>query len=121
MTQVVDGVTLSDYTVAVIDWLQVCLDAHEAGESIPTDPFYVSTKGVLSDESVDALIAALDEEFNKEMDGYPTYHFRRSGATDRTDWFRLSSPNRRALVEGLQRLVEAHWPATVSIDYSEFC
>jgi len=95
------------WTLDCIEWLQSCLDTHERGEDILSDPFYQPRRQI-SEESVDNLIDALDEEFNKEVDQFPAYHQRRSGANKRTDWHRLSDRNRRAMVEGLHRILEEH-------------
>lgn len=105
-----EGTTLSGYTLDVIEYLQECLDAHERGDNILADPFYIPKSGSLTDEQVDRVITALDEEFDKEIDGFPTYHERRSGANAKTDWHRLNASNRRALVEGLMRINE-DWDA----------
>lgn len=102
-----EGIMLSPFTQDCTEWLQHCFECLERGEDILSDPFYQPRRAI-SDASVDNLIQALDEEFDKEMDGFPAYHFRRSGANKKTEWHRLSARNRRALVEGLHRILEEH-------------
>jgi len=105
-----EGITLTPYTLDIVDYLQECFEKMEAGQEdlILADPFYVPASGPLSDEKVDRLISALDEEFGKEIDSFPGYHERRSGANAKTDWFRLSPRARRAMAEGCMRIIEEH-------------
>jgi len=112
MPRVEEGVTLGDDVLEVIAYLQDCLDKLERGEEdmILGDPFYQRADGKppFSDEDVDRVIAALDEEFGHEIGTYPGYHRNRSGANATPDFHRLSPRARRALVEGLDAILSRH-------------
>lgn len=93
-------------TKAVIDWLQLCYEFLEAGEEgkIPSNLFYQSRRGVLTDDYVDRMIAKIDGEFVYELTKYPEYHYRNAdGANTPPEFHRLGRNARRALVEGLDR------------------
>jgi hypothetical protein len=108
--EIEEGVTLSAYTLDVIEYLQDCFEKLEAGQEdlILSDPFYVPHDGPLSDEKIDRLIAAIDEEHDKEINSFPDYHRRRSGANAKPEWHRLSPRARRAVAEGCMRILEEH-------------
>src|SRR5947208_158001 len=93
-TRVEEGVTLSPYTLEFTDWIQHCYDLLEAGEEdrIFSDPFYERTEGrpPLTDEEIDAVINALDQEYAYELGTYPGYHRNRSGANALPEFNRLS-------------------------------
>ena len=96
----------SEKTAAVIKWLQECYDWMEAGEEEKISPnlAYKSTRGVLTDDYVDRIIAKIEFEFEFELDKYPGYHFQNAdGANAPPEFTRLSPSARRALVEGLDR------------------
>lgn len=99
MPRVEEGVTLNDYTIELTAWLQRCFDLLEAGceDQILSDPFFESG---ISDERVDAIVEALDNEYAFELGTYPSYHRNRSGANALPEFHRLSPRGRRALVEG---------------------
>jgi len=99
---------VKDYekTVAVIKWLQECFALLQSGDEdkIPANLFYKSSRGIITDDYVDRMIAKIDSEFEFELEKYPTYHYRNAdGATIPPDFHRLSTKSRRALVEGLDR------------------
>ena len=110
-----EGVTLSAFTNEVTAWLQQCFDLLEAGQEdrIPSDPWYTRATGrpILTDYLVDGMILALDAEYDMEIGTYPGYHRNRSGANARTGFDRLAPRARRALVEGLDRIVTKHTAA----------
>jgi hypothetical protein len=110
--RVEEGVTLTAYTVEVTAWLQHCYDRLEAGEEdhILSDPWYERADGrsPLTDEEVDAVIEALDHEYEYELGTYPEYHRNRSGANSSPEFHRLSPRARRAMVEGIDGIVAKH-------------
>ena len=95
-------------TAAVIAWLEECFQHLEAGEEerIPSNLFYKSTRGILTDDYVDRMVDKIEAEFVHELTAYPAYHFRNAhGATKPPDFHRLSRNARRAMVEGLDRVL----------------
>lgn len=111
-----EGVTLSAYTLEFTDYLQQCYLLLDAGQEdhILADPFYVRADGraPLTDAQVDAVIAALDHEYEVELGTYPGYHRNRSGANALPEFHRLSPRARRAMVEGIDRIVEKYRGST---------
>ncbi len=107
-----EGVTLSPYTLEFTDWIQHCYELLEAGEEdrIMSDPFYERADGKpqLTDEEIDAVIAALDQEYAYELGTYPGYHRNRSGANSLPEFNRMSPRARRAMVEGIDRIITKH-------------
>jgi hypothetical protein len=112
MPRVEEGVELRDVTIEVIDYLQDVYNKLQAGmeHHIIGDPFYQRTDGrpSLTDEQVDRVIAAIDEEFATEIGQYPGYHRNRSGANSTPDFWRLSPTGRRCVVEGLDAIYQRH-------------
>jgi len=112
--RVEEGVTLSAYTVEVTAWLQHCYELLEAGDQdrILSDPWYERADGrpPLTDDEVDAVVSALDQEYEYELGTYPEYHRNRSGANALPEFHRLSPRARRAMVEGIDRIVNKHRP-----------
>ncbi|HZT06028.1 MAG TPA: hypothetical protein VFC51_03290 [Chloroflexota bacterium] len=110
--RVEEGVTLSAYTLEVTDWLQHCFDLLESGneDRIMSDPWYRrdGDRPPLSDEQVDAVVEALDKEYEYELGTYPGYHRNRSGANALPEFRRLSPRARRAMVEGIDRIVSKY-------------
>lgn len=102
-SRVEEGVTLTAYTLEFTAWIQHCFDCLEAGQEdrILSDPFFNSG---ISDEQVDAVITALDAEYEHELGTYPGYHRNRSGCNALPEFHRLSARGRRALVEGCLRI-----------------
>ena len=118
MPRLEDGITLSDYTCEIIDYLQDCLDKLERGEEdmILGDPFYSRPVGrePFSDEDVARVVAAIDAEFATEMTGAAGYHRNRSGAETTPDFHRLGARAQRAMVEGLDAILARHAPVPVA-------
>jgi hypothetical protein len=112
MPRIEEGVELRDVTLEVIDYLQDVYDKLEAGleHHIIGDPFYQRANGQppFSDEQVDRVIAAIDEEFAAEIGQYPGYHRNRSGANSTPDFWRLNPTARRSVVEGLDAIYQRH-------------
>jgi hypothetical protein len=112
MPIVQEGVVLGDDVLEVIAYLQDCFDKLDRGEEhlILGDPFYqrAANKPPLTDEEVDKVVAAIDQEFAFEIGNYPDYHRNRSGATAPADFGRLSPRARRAMVEGLDAILARH-------------
>jgi hypothetical protein len=112
MPRIEEGVELRDVTLEVIDYLQDVYDKLETGleTHIIGDPFYQRANGLppFSDEQVDRVIAAIDEEFATEIGQYPGYHRNRSGANATPDFWRLTATARRAVVEGLDAIYQRH-------------
>lgn len=108
-----ENVVLSGYVLDMTEFLQDCFEKLEEGHEdlILSDPFYTPRGGPFSDEKVDRLIAALDEEYGKEIDNYRAHHLQRSGANAKPDWHRMSKRARRAVAEGAARIIEewADW------------
>src|SRR5437016_5161755 len=112
MPIVEEGVLLTDDVLEVIAYLQDCFEKLERGDEhlILGDPFYQRPDGKppLTDDEVDKVIAAIDEEFTFEIGTYPGYHRNRSGASAPSDFHRLSPRARRAMVEGLDAILTRH-------------
>lgn len=70
------------------------------------DPYYERTPDITQADA-DRLIAALDQEYAQEIDGYPEYHKRRSGANAKPDWYRLPGPARLGLAQRLARIADS--------------
>jgi hypothetical protein len=111
-TRIEEGVTLTSYTLEFTEWIQHCYALLEAGEEdrIISDPWYERTDGrpPLSDEEIDRVVAALDKEYEYELGTYPGYHRNRSGANALPEFHRMSSRARRAMVEGIDRIISKH-------------
>lgn len=101
----VEGVILSDYTMAVTAWLDLCFHYMESGheELIPLD---VMSTVRISDEVIDRVVNAIEEEFVFEIrnEHGRKYHMDRSGCDQAPEFTRLSARGRRAMVEGLEAL-----------------
>jgi hypothetical protein len=114
-TRVEEGVTLTSYTLEFTDWIQHCYQLLEAGEEdrIISDPWYQRSDGrpPLSDEQIDRVIEALDKEYEYELGTYPGYHRNRSGANALPEFHRMSARARRAMVEGIDRIIAKHRPS----------
>src|ERR1044071_6617902 len=117
-TRIEEGVTLSPYTLELTDWIQHCYELMDAGEEdrIISDPWYERSDGrePLTDEQIDAVIEALDKEYEYELGTYPGYHRNRSGANALPEFRRMSPRARRAMVEGIDRII-AKYRAPVEI------
>jgi hypothetical protein len=107
-----EGIHLSSYTLEVTEWIQRCYELLDAGDEdrILSDPFYERANGKppLTDDEIDAVIKALDDEYAHELGTYPGYHRNRSGATALPEFHRMSPRARRAMVEGIDRIVSKH-------------
>lgn len=105
-----EGVYLDPETVELMAYLQIVLEALEAGtaDALYADPFTAST---LTDAQVDELITAIDGEFAHELGHYMDYHRNRSGAELPPDFARLGPAARRAVAEECQRIM-ARYPTT---------
>ena len=102
-----DGVYISPCLQELVDWLDDCLEKLDAGEEnlIMSDPYFDSG---LSDETVDALIADIDEDIATELGKYTGYHRNRSGANAPPEYHRLGPSARRALAEGCLQILKRH-------------
>ena len=93
----------------VIACLEEAFQLLESGQAdrLNADPYYERAGGKppFTDADVDRLIEALDEEFGSEIDRFPDYHKRRSGATRKTDWYRLTPSQRRGLANRLDAII----------------
>jgi len=107
-----EGVYLDDVVIEVIGFMQDCFDKLERGEEdqILADPYFERPDGKppLSEEEIDRIIAAIDSEFAHEITNYLDYHRNRSGANFAPDFNRMSARARRAMVEGIEAIMEAH-------------
>ncbi len=110
--QFYENTWISPYHAETIWAVQEVFDALEGGKAayLTPDPFYQRADGKppFSDEDVDRIIAALDEEYDHEMRVYTSHHLSRSGATERPELHRLSPPARRYLVELLDAIQVKH-------------
>lgn len=59
-------------------------------------------------EDADRMIAALDAEYAVEIEKFPEFHVRRSGANATPDWFRLQPSQRLGLTQRLARIAEKY-------------
>ena len=93
----------------VIACLEEAFQLLESGQAdrLNADPYFerAGSKPPFTDAEVDRLIDALDEEFGSEIDRFPDYHKRRSGATRKTDWYRLTPSQRRGLANRLDAII----------------
>ncbi len=98
-----EGVYLDDVVIEVIGFMQ-------EEDLILADPFFERPNGKppLSDEEIDRIIAAIDSEFAHEITNYLDYHRNRSGANFAPEFSRMSPRGRRAMVEGIEAIMEAH-------------
>jgi len=103
---------IKGFSLDMIDYLQFCFEKLEAGleSEITIDPWYEPESGPLTDEKVNEVVEAIDKEFNHEIDNFPSYHYRRSGANAKPEFHRMGPAARRAMVEGLLRIKE-EWAA----------
>ncbi len=110
--QLYGGAWIKPWQAEVTMLLQSVFEELEAGHAdhLTPDPFYVRASGrpPLTDADCDRLVAALDEEYDKEMRAQSGYHFSRSGATARTELHRLPPLARRFLAEGIDRILDKH-------------
>jgi hypothetical protein len=100
------GSPLCTEVIACLEEAFQLLETDQA-ERLNADPYYERSKGrpPLTDADVDRMIEALDEEFGSEIDRFPDYHKRRSGATRKTDWFRLTPSQRRGLANRVDAII----------------
>jgi hypothetical protein len=107
-----EGVYLDDVVIEVIAFMQDCFDKLERGEEdqILADPFFERPRGKppLTDEEIDGIISAIDSEFTHEITNYLDYHRNRSGANAAPEFARMSPRSRRAMVEGIEAIMELH-------------
>jgi len=107
-----EGVYLDDVVIEVIAYLQDCFERLERGEEdqILADPYYERPGGKppLSDDEIDRVVAAIDSEFVHEISNYLDYHRNRSGANSPPEFLRMSARARRAMVENIEAIMEAH-------------
>lgn len=107
-----ERVWLPPFTLELTAWIQHCYDLLEAGEEkhILADPWYQRADGKppFTDEQINAIITALDAEYESELGSFPDYHRNRSGCNALPEFHRLSAAGRRALVEGIDRIAEKH-------------
>src|SRR3954471_4657646 len=103
---------ISPYHAETTWAVQTVFEALESGQAdhLAPDPFFVRAEGkpTFSDEDVDRIIAALDEEYDHEMSMYSVWHRNRSGATAQTELRRLPPLARRYLVELLDQIKTKH-------------
>ncbi|MCR4307100.1 MAG: hypothetical protein NUV80_00910 [Candidatus Berkelbacteria bacterium] len=95
-------------TKLVTEWLQDCYLLLESGEEerIERNLNYQSPMGVLTDDYVDRVIEAIDKEFVYELEKYPEYHAKNAdGANYPPEFWRLSPESRRAVVEGIHKIL----------------
>ena len=92
---------------AIAKWLSFCLDKLQQGREreIPRNPFYRSTRGVITKDYVDRIIRIIDECFEHESKTYPAWHRQQSGSSVPPDFARLGEYGRRAVVEGCDRIM----------------
>ena len=107
-----EGVYLDDVVIEVITFMQECFDKLERGEEnlILADPYFERPGGKppLTDDEIERIIAAIDSEFAHEISNYLDYHRNRSGANYAPEFSRMSPRGRRAMVEGIEAIMEAH-------------
>jgi len=107
-----EGVYLDDVVIEVISFMQDCFDKLDRGEEdlILADPYFERPGGKppLTDDEVDRVIAAIDSEFAHEITNYLDYHRNRSGANAAPEFARMSARARRAMVEGIEAIMEMH-------------
>ena len=102
----------SPLTTEMIACLEACFQDLEAGQSERwnADPYFSRGDGLASPtvEDADRLIAALDEEFDSEINQFPAFHIRRSGATAGARWYRLPESARLGLAQRLCAIADKY-------------
>lgn len=100
----------SPLNTAVIACLQECFADLEAGDPVRlarwhADPYFDRTPPITPADA-DRLIETLDARMDQEIDRFPDYHKRRSGANAKPAWHRLPPAARLGLAQRLARVVE---------------
>jgi hypothetical protein len=95
----------------IIGCLRECFEDLDSGD--PTriarwtaDPYFQREPDI-TQEDADRLIEALDKRLDREIDGYPAYHKRRSGANAYTEFHRLPPSARLGLAQRLARIADS--------------
>lgn len=94
--------------IEMIACLQECFLDLESGDPAriarwAADPYF-DRDPAITQADADRLIEALDARLNKEIDQFPEYHERRSGANAYTDFWRLAPSQRLGLAQRLARV-----------------
>ena len=92
-------------TADFIEWLQFCFECKRDGRDIPRNINYRSKRGVLTDEYVERVVANIEAEFEYELATFSTYHYNRSGALHPPRFTEMSMMDKRAMVEGIDRVL----------------
>lgn len=112
MPVIEEGVYLDDVVIEVVAFMQDCFAKMDRGEEdmILADPYFERPGGKppLTDEEIDRIITAIDSEFTHEITNYLDYHRNRSGANTAPEFARMSPTARRAMVEGIEAIMEQH-------------
>lgn len=95
----------------VIACLRECFEDLESGDSARVarwlaDPYF-SREPEITQEVADRLVAALDKRLDREIDEFPSYHERRSGANAYTQFHRLPPSARLGLAQRLARIADS--------------
>lgn len=104
-----------DFNKELTACLQECFKDMDSGDPSRLarwnpDPFWTpgGDRPTPSQEDADRMIAALDYEYAIEIDSFPDYHIRRSGANAKPDWRRLEPSQRLGLTQRLARIAEQY-------------
>lgn len=101
----------SPLCTAIIDCLQACFEDLNSGDPArlarwSADPYF-ERKPDITPADADRLIEALDTRLDKEIDQFPDYHKRRSGASTYTAFWRLPPSARLGLAQRLARIADS--------------
>ena len=91
----------------ICDWLSFCLKKLDEGKQneIPRDPFYHSIRGQITPTYIDAVVKSIDDYLDVELKMYANYHMGQQGTTTPPEFRRLNDYGKRAMVEGLDRIL----------------
>lgn len=98
--------------IEMIACLQECFEDLESGDPARltrwmADPYFQRDPDITPADA-DRLIEELDKRLNKEIDQFPQYHERRSGANAYTELHRLPPSARLGLAQRLARVADKY-------------
>lgn len=96
----------------IVGCLRECFEDLESSDPVriarwTADPYF-SRDPDITPADADRLIEALDKRLDKEIDGYPMFHKRRSGANAYTQFWRLPPSARLGLTQRLARIADSY-------------
>lgn len=104
----------------IIECFRECFEDLDSGDPARiarwhADPYFSrvpypdgSPRPDITTEDADRLIEAVDKRLNKEIDNFPSYHERQSGANAYTEFHRLPPSARLGLAQRLARIADKY-------------